>query len=83
MLAVINRIRKRLKKKHTQFFEEIFSKDIEFLHSVGNGVLSSHSNMADGEVGLSGETYSDLPSLRSRQLRMVYLVTYSQGNLEL
>ena len=53
MLVVINRIRKRLKKK-TQFFEEIFGKDIEFLHSVGNGVLSNHSNMADGEVGLSG-----------------------------
>ena len=55
MLVVINRIRKRLKKKkNTQFFEEIFGKDIEFLYSVGNGVLSSHSNMADGEVGLSG-----------------------------
>ena len=64
MLAVINGIRKRLKK--TQFFEEIFGKDIEFVHSVGNGVLFSHSNMADGEVGLSGETYSDLPTLKSR-----------------
>ena len=58
--------------------EEIFSKDFEFVDSVGNRVLSSHSNMTDGEVGVSEKTYSDLPTLKSRRLRMVYLVTYSQ-----
>ena len=34
------------------------------------------------EVGVSAETYSDLPTLNSRQVRIVYLVTYSQANLE-
>ena len=70
MLAVINRIRQRLTKK-TVFLRRFLAKTSSFFTvcHVGNGILSSHSNMADGEVGLSGEMYSDLPTLRSRQLQ--------------